>query len=92
MASAKVVSDVLEQCVVMGDLHHAIRAGRMTRENVFAELADVVAGKKPGRTNPDEIIVFDSTGTAAQDVTAAAQVYARAVERGLNKSISLGAA
>jgi alanine dehydrogenase len=91
MARSKVVTDVLEQCVVMGDLHHAIRAGRMTRESVFAELADVVGGKKPGRTSPDEIIIFDSTGTAVQDVAAAAQVYARALERRAVSQVSFGA-
>jgi len=92
MARAKVVTDVLEQCVVMGDLHHAIAAGRMTRERVHAELADVVAGTKPGRTSAAEIIIFDSTGTAAQDVTAAAKIYARASERGRTTEVSLGAA
>jgi ornithine cyclodeaminase/alanine dehydrogenase-like protein (mu-crystallin family) len=79
MASAKVVTDVTEQCVVIGDLHHAIADGLMTREKVHAELGDVVAGKKPGRESDDETIVFDSTGMALQDVAAAAVVYERAV-------------
>lgn len=90
MSKSKIVVDVLEQCLSMGDLNHAIRAGRVTREDVFAELGDVVIGKKPGRMNADEIIVFDSTGTAAQDVAAAAQVYARAIERGAGSPVSLG--
>ena len=72
MASAKVVADVLDQCVVMGDLQHAIAAGAMTREAVHAELAELVSGGKPGRTSADEIILFDSTGTGLQDVAAAA--------------------
>ena len=74
----------------MGDLNHAVRSGRVKREDVFAELGEVVIGKKPARANAGEIIIFDSTGTAAQDVTAAAQVYARAVERRAGMSISLG--
>jgi ornithine cyclodeaminase/alanine dehydrogenase-like protein (mu-crystallin family) len=48
--------------------------------DVHAELGEIVAGKKPGRTNDDEIIVFDSTGMALQDVVAAAIVYERAIE------------
>jgi alanine dehydrogenase len=46
---------------------------------VHAQLGDIIAGKKPGRTRDDEIIVFDSSGTALQDVAAAAVVYRRAV-------------
>ncbi len=41
-----------------------------------------MAGRKPGRTSEAEIIVFDSTGTALQDVAAAAIAYERAVAAG----------
>ncbi len=79
MATAKVVTDLTEQAASIGDLHHAIAAGAMTRDAVHAELAEVVAGRKPGRTSADEIIVFDSTGTGLQDVAAAIAVYREAV-------------
>ena len=51
----------------------------MTRRDVHAELGEIIAGIKPRRTRDDEIIVFDSTGTALQDAAAAAAVYRRAV-------------
>lgn len=73
----KVVVDSLDQAAVMGDLHHAIDAGKATRESVHAELADLVAGRKPGRTNDAEITIFDSTGLAIQDVASAVAAYAR---------------
>ncbi|MCI0351132.1 MAG: ornithine cyclodeaminase family protein [Acidobacteriales bacterium] len=79
MAGNKVVVDVLEQCATIGDLHHAIAANIATRADVHAELGEVVAGRKLGRTSPEEITVFDSTGTALQDVAAAAIVYERAL-------------
>jgi ornithine cyclodeaminase/alanine dehydrogenase-like protein (mu-crystallin family) len=79
MANATVVVDLLAQCVVMGDLHHAIAAGRMSSADVHAELGDLVVGRKPGRTDPDEITVFDSSGTAIQDAASAAWVYQRAI-------------
>jgi len=82
MASSKVVADILEQCAEIGDLHHAFSAGLMQRGDVHAELGELVAGKKPGRTSADEVTVFDSTGTALQDVAAAAMVYERASEAG----------
>ncbi|MGH9837618.1 MAG: ornithine cyclodeaminase family protein [Blastocatellia bacterium] len=82
LAAGKVVVDSLEQCVVIGDLHHAIAQGLMTRADVHAELGEVIAGVKPGRESRDEVIVFDSTGTALQDVAAAAIVYEKAVNTG----------
>ena len=82
LASSRVVTDVTEQCATIGDLRHAIAAGVMTRDDVHAELGEVVAGTKRGRSSDDEVIVFDSTGMALQDVAAAAIVYERAVAAG----------
>jgi len=76
-ARATVVVDSLDQACVMGDLHHAIDAGTATRASVYAELAELVAGRKPGRENEDEITLFDSTGLAIQDVAASVAAYQR---------------
>ncbi len=76
------MADSLEQCAVIGDLKLALQLGLMTKEQVHAELGEVVAGRKPGRESLEEVIVFDSTGTALQDVAAAAIVYERAVRNG----------
>jgi alanine dehydrogenase len=81
LATSKLVTDLTAQCAVIGDLHHAIAAGAMTASAVHAELGEIIAGRKPARTSEAETIVFDSTGTALQDVAAAAAVYRRAVER-----------
>jgi len=79
MASSKVVVDILEQCERVGELHHALDAGVMHREQVHAQLGEIITGKKSGRTSPEEITIFDSTGTALQDVAAAAAVYEKAL-------------
>jgi len=85
MASSKVVVDVLDQCAAIGDLHHAITQGLMTRSDVHGDLGAVVTKRIAGRERPDEIIVFDSTGSALEDVAAAVRVYRKAVSanRGL---------
>jgi ornithine cyclodeaminase/alanine dehydrogenase-like protein (mu-crystallin family) len=90
LADSAVVADLLEQCAAMGDLHHALTLGVMCREDVRAELADIVSGRKTGRLSSQEIMVFDSTGTALQDVAAAALVYQRARFGLAGISISLG--
>jgi alanine dehydrogenase len=78
MARSKVVVDALDQCAAFGDLHHAIEAGLLSVDDVYASLGQIVAGDRPGRVNSEEITIFDSTGTAIQDVAAALIVYKRA--------------
>jgi alanine dehydrogenase len=91
VAAATLVVDVLEQCAEIGELQHALAAGLMTRAQVHADLAAVVAGRRPGRTRDDEITIFDSTGTALQDVAAAVAVYDNARATGRGAEISLDA-
>jgi alanine dehydrogenase len=81
MAHAKVVTDLTEQAAAIGDLHHAIDAGVMSRDDVHAQLGEVVAGRKSGRSRDDEITIFDSTGTGLQDAAAALAVYRRASQQ-----------
>jgi alanine dehydrogenase len=90
MAASVLVVDVLEQCATIGDLHHALATGAMTRDAVHAELADIVIGRRPGRRTESEITIFDSTGTALQDVAAAALVYEKAVTAGAVRRVALG--
>jgi len=89
LASSKVVVDILDQCERVGELHHAIAAGLMTRESVHAELGEIIAGKKPGRTSDEEITIFDSTGTALQDIAAAAAIYEKASAIGTGTQFNL---
>jgi len=91
MAKSKIVADFLEQCAVMGDLHHAIAAGVVTRADVHAELGEIVAGKKPGRESDREITIFDSTGMALQDVATAAFLYEKAQRQGSGVRLNFAA-
>jgi ornithine cyclodeaminase/alanine dehydrogenase-like protein (mu-crystallin family) len=92
MADALVVADVLDQCAAMGDLRHAFASGLVHPGDVHAELSDLVTGRKAGRTSDAQITLFDSTGTALQDVASAAFLYNRAMTAAGLSSISLGAA
>ena len=91
MAKSKIVADLVQQCAVMGDLHHALEAGAVTRADVYAELGEVVSGKKLGRESDEEITIFDSTGMALQDVAAAAFVYEKAERQGSGVRFSFAA-
>jgi alanine dehydrogenase len=91
IASAKVVADSLEQSCAIGDTHHAIAKGLMRKEDVYAELGEIVAGKKSGRTTDDEISIFDSTGVAMEDAVAAAAVYEKAIAAGIGTYLEFAA-
>jgi alanine dehydrogenase len=89
MAKARVVTDLTEQRSYMGDLHHALRAGAMQAADVHAELGELVAGHKPGRTAAHEITLFDGSGVGLQDVAAAACAYEFAKKRNAGSKLSL---
>jgi alanine dehydrogenase len=92
LADSRVVADLADQAASMGELQHAIAANLMRIEDLHAELGQIIAGQRPGRTTADEIFVFDSTGTALQDVAAAAMVYQRAVAAGSGRELLLDGA
>jgi len=52
---------------------------RNTSIDVHAEIGEIITGKKERRSKKDEIIVYDATGTALQDVSAAAFIYEKAI-------------
>ncbi|MGR9220669.1 ectoine utilization protein EutC (plasmid) [Rhizobium leguminosarum] len=80
IASADVyIADSLKQTRRLGELHHAIDAGLVAADAVFAELGQIVAGRAPGRTRNDQITIADLTGTGIQDTAIATLAFARAV-------------
>jgi len=91
LASAAIIVDDLDQCAAMGDLHHAIDAGVVTRASVRATLGDVIVDPARGRHGADEIVVFDSTGVGIQDVAAAVVVLDHAETENDASTITFGA-
>ncbi len=87
---AKVVIDHHESSMAeAGDLLIPMRQGLMTEDHIYAELGEVAAGIKPGRTASDEITLFKSVGVAVQDVAAASAVLAAAQRLGLGTEVTL---
>lgn len=70
-------------------INQLVLAGRLRREDLHAELGDVVRGHKPGRTDPDERILLNPMGMAIEDVACAAAVYRTALEQGTGTWLTL---
>jgi len=66
LRASKYISDLTKQTSAIGELRSALQAGEMTKDDVHAELGEIVNGDKSGREG-NEIIVVDLTGTGAQD-------------------------
>lgn len=80
LKKAKVIVDDWEQASHSGEIQIPFSEGEISREDIYAEIGEVVTEKKPGRVSEDEITVFDSTGLAVQDVGTAWKVYENALE------------
>jgi ornithine cyclodeaminase/alanine dehydrogenase-like protein (mu-crystallin family) len=55
----------------------------------ITEIGEVLAGTRPGRTSPDELTVYKSTGHAVEDAVAARLVYDRARRAGAGVSVTV---
>ena len=82
---AKVFVDDWAQARHSGEINVPLAQGLVPRENLRASLGEVVAGKKPGRENSNDITLFDSTGLVIQDLALGKAVYQLARERGLGE-------
>lgn len=76
---AKIVNDSISQCIEKGETWHPLNQNIICREDIHAELGEILLGTKPGRETEDEITIFDSTGMAIQDNTTAAKIYRNAI-------------
>ncbi len=87
---AKVVVDSREACwTEAGDLIIPLQKGLIDREDIHAELGEIIAGAKPGRTTPQEITFFKSVGIAVQDVATASRALQAAERMGLGVEVEL---
>jgi alanine dehydrogenase len=71
------------------DLIWPIRDGAVPEDHVHAEIGELLAGERPGRTSPDQITLYKSVGVAVQDAAAAGLVLRRARDRGVGREIEM---
>ena len=85
-----IVVDSLETALKeAGDLLPMLEKGRLS-ERQLLELGDVLIGRQPGRTSPDQITLFESQGMAIQDISVAVRLETLAREQGLGIELPYG--
>lgn len=86
---AKIVVDDWEQASHSGEINVPFSEGTITKEDIWAEIGEVVAGLKTGRVSQDEITLFTSTGLAIQDAVTAHLAYEKALKEEIGRSIEM---
>jgi alanine dehydrogenase len=86
---AKIVVDDWRQARHSGEINVGLSKKAIGKHHIYAEISDIINGKKKGRLARDGLTVFDSTGLAIQDVALAHMLYTSALRRGFGRRIDL---
>ncbi|MGG1674116.1 cyclodeaminase [Neobacillus sp. NRS-1170] len=81
------ICDTKAQCARLGELHHALTKGVLSKESAILELGELTSLKAAGRTNEKQITVCDLTGTGVQDTAIALFAYKELIKR--NKGLRI---
>lgn len=88
-AGARVFVDDLTQAVHVGETEIPIKKGIIAKEEIVAEIGQVLLGRAAGRRSDEEITIYDSTGIALQDLLTADHLLKIAEEKGLGSVVDL---
>jgi alanine dehydrogenase len=86
---SKIIVDDMVQALHSGEVNVPLSKHYISENDIHAQLGEVIVGLKPGRTNEEEITIFDSTGLAIQDVASAHLIYNRAVSKGIGRQVHM---
>ena len=86
---AKIVVDDWEQASHSGEINVPLSRGVITKDDIWAEIGEIVAGLKAGRQGEEEITVFTSTGLAVQDAVTAKIAYSKALANKVGRLIKI---
>ena len=85
LLGTKVVNDGIEFASKNGETFHAIQEGYLKKEDIHAEIGEIILGKKPGRESDEEITIYDTVGMGVMDLGMALAVYKKAKEQGMGQ-------
>lgn len=89
--SDKIVVDLWHEVLHRGTplLAKLYKAGRIDEKKIYANIGEIIRGKKPGRTSQQERIFFSPLGLGSEDVAVASLVYKEAKKKGLGVTLKL---
>lgn len=88
-SGARVFADDKPQCMRVGEMQSPLGQGLIMEDDVAGELGEVLDGRLAGRTNNDEITIFDATGLAPLDLVTAKLALELAEEKGIGTRVAM---
>ena len=85
----KIVVDDTAQCIHRGNIGGLVKEGIIGEKNIYAEIEDLVIGRKPGRENETERIICVPIGMGTEDIAVGHRVYQLAKEKGIGQTLTL---
>ena len=86
LSAGKIIVDHRDQSEHRGELLHLFHQGKMSQNNIHAEIGEVILGTRTGRERDDEIIIASLVGMGSEDVAVGATVLKQAAKLNLGKS------
>jgi ornithine cyclodeaminase/alanine dehydrogenase-like protein (mu-crystallin family) len=84
----KFVVDSWEHCKNKSDLQRMLKEQFLSEKDLYAELPEILAGKKPARQSARERIFIRAIGLVNQDIAMADHIYRAALEKGIGTRLS----
>ena len=84
-----IACDRKAQCLVRGELHHALEAHIISQDDDIIELGELTSGSRSGRSTPQQVTVCDLTGVGVQDTAIALLAFQKAEKLGLGMQIEV---
>ena len=79
----KFVVDSWEHCKNKSDIQRMLKENYLSEKDLYAELPELLSGKKPARQSDRERIFVRAIGLVNQDIAMADMIYRSAMEKGL---------
>ena len=89
LVGAKIYTDDKKQCIRVGEIELALKAGVITEDAIVGEFGDLLSGNVVGRENNQEITMFDATGLYILDLVAAKVAIAKAKEAKMGLEVEM---
>ena len=84
----KFVVDSWLHCKNKSDMQRMLKENYLSEKDLYAELPELLAGKKPARQSDRERIFIRAIGLVNQDIAMAHHIYRRALDESVGTRLS----
>lgn len=87
LPKCRIYADVIEHALERGEVSQAIEAGMLDKTCYHGTLGQLINGAVEGRTDQQQMTMYDGVGIGIQDTTVARAMYDQAVSKGIGARV-----